>query len=449
MTRADALVIGAGVAGLAAARELTAAGLRVAILEARDRFGGRTYTVQDDLLNLPIDLGAEFIHGKPEETWSIIRAAGLSVTGLTDESWYVEGDHLVPETESSVDDEAVMTALLHEEADMSFGEWIAQHFGGPEYAALRRRMIRFVEGYNAANANRISVQAVRQIEQADALIQAGRSYKLVSGYRALVRWLQNGIDNRTSTIHLNTVVRHIRWQQGEVIVEAVNRLGQPLDLFVAERAVIALPLGVLQAPAGAEGALTFTPALPDKQAALQQMEMGAAVKVVLRFRHRWWESDLPRKPQSGTLEDMTFLENDGDEDFPVFWTPNPLKWPLMVGWVGGSKAHPMTGKPPAEVIDKALRSLAQSFGVPVELLHNELDAWYWHDWTADPFARGAYSYALVGGLKAPEVLAKPVAQTLFFAGEATDWQGRIGTVHGALASGARAAKELLNTIEML
>jgi monoamine oxidase len=449
MTRADALVIGAGVAGLAAARELTAAGLRVAILEARDRLGGRTYTVQDDLLNLPIDLGAEFIHGKPEETWSIIRAAGLTVTGLTDESWYVEGDHLVPEADSSVDDEAVMTALLREEADMSFAEWIVQRFGGAEHAALRRRMIRFVEGYNAADANHISVQAVKLIEQRDALIQAGRSYKLVSGYRALVRWLQNGIDNRISTIHLNTIVKHIRWQQGEVIVEAVNGLGQALDLFVAERVVIAVPLGVLQASSDMEGALSFTPALPDKQAALQHLEMGNAVKVVLRFRNRWWESDLPRKPQSGTLEDMTFLLNDANEEFPVFWTPNPLKWPVMVGWVGGSKAHPLTGKPPSEVINKALRSLAQSFNVPVELLNNELDAWYWHDWTADPFARGAYSYAKVGGLKAPELLAKPVAGTLFFAGEATDWHGRIGTVHGALASGARAAKELLNTIDTL
>jgi monoamine oxidase len=95
------------------------------------------------------------------------------------------------------------------------------------------------------------------------------------------------------------------------------------------------------------------------------------------------------------------------------------------------------------VVGRALDSLSRMFGLERERLADLLAAWYTRDWQADPFARGAYSYIPVGGLDAPRLLARPIEDTLFFAGEATDLEGQNGTVHGAMASGQRAAIEIL------
>jgi monoamine oxidase len=144
------------------------------------------------------------------------------------------------------------------------------------------------------------------------------------------------------------------------------------------------------------------------------------------------------------MADLSFLFTD-DPQFPTWWTSNPLPYPILTGWAAGPNAGAHTGRSKDEIIQSAMQSLARIMGVAEAELRVQLTGSFMHDWQADPFARGAYSYAAVGGMDAAQTLAAPITDTLYFAGEATNGDGYNGTVHGAIATGLRAAKELLQS----
>jgi monoamine oxidase len=205
-----------------------------------------------------------------------------------------------------------------------------------------------------------------------------------------------------------------------------------------------LPLGVLQAPAGSQGSLEFVPELPlVNRDALAKLAMGKVVRVTLRFRQRFWEKIQPAADRdSKTLSDLSFLFSR-DPYFPTWWTTMPDKLPIITGWAPAESAQRMSGMSPSAVIEAALDALGRLLKVRKSELAGELEASYFHDWQSDPYSRGAYSYAEVGGAEAPRLLSTPVEDTLFFAGEATDVSGHNGTVHGAIASGGRAAAQII------
>jgi len=206
---------------------------------------------------------------------------------------------------------------------------------------------------------------------------------------------------------------------------------------------------VLQAPPGAPGAVRFNPELKEKQEAVGKLAMGMAMKVVLRFRERFWEQGVfQTQPLGGRLPPLGFLHSR-DEYFPTWWTSLPVRAPILTAWAGGPAAERLALRGEEFVVGRALDSLSRLFGLDRELLADLLVAWYTHDWQADPYARGAYSYIPVGGLDAPRLLAEPVEDTIFFAGEATDLDGQNGTVHGAMASGRRAADEIIRCVTPL
>ena len=132
-----------------------------------------------------------------------------------------------------------------------------------------------------------------------------------------------------------------------------------------------------------------------------------------------------------------------DESFPTWWTQHPVRRPLLTGWAAGPRGRRLSGPPEAAILEQALTSLARILPVSRRDLESLLEAHYLHDWQADPFSLGAYSYALVGGADAPAELAAPLAHTLYFAGEATESTGDNATVHGAIRTGLRAAREVL------
>jgi monoamine oxidase len=200
---------------------------------------------------------------------------------------------------------------------------------------------------------------------------------------------------------------------------------------------------VLKASAGDVGAIEFVPDLRAKRHALEHLAMGSVVRVVLRFTERFWSSDwFAKQAKAEDLNTLSFLHTT-DEQFPVWWTPYPVRAPLMVGWHGGSGARALAQLASEELEDVAIGSLARQLNLAPRRLRGLVDAMWTHDWDHDPFARGAYSYQMVGGADAPAALARPLRGTLFFAGEAADSEGRTGTVHGAIASGRRAAAEIL------
>jgi monoamine oxidase len=161
--------------------------------------------------------------------------------------------------------------------------------------------------------------------------------------------------------------------------------------------------------------------------------MGPVVKAVFRFRERFWESEQFR--------DLAFVHSfDADGPFPTWWTHLPFRVPVLTGWAGGPAAAKLAGRSRSEIVDAALDQLSVLLHLDRAQVAEEVEAAYVTDWHADPFARGAYSYAAAGHPAAPSDLAKPLDDTLFFAGEATH-PTQSGTVAGAIATGRRAARE--------
>ena len=125
----------------------------------------------------------------------------------------------------------------------------------------------------------------------------------------------------------------------------------------------------------------------------------------------------------------------------------PEKLPIITGWATFKCAEELSGRSENFVMEKALETLARLLNIDKQEIEGLLESGYWHDWQTDPFSFGAYSYVKVGGGRAQRELAMPMENTLFFAGEATDFSGHHGTVHGAIASGRRAAEEILRSAQ--
>ena len=213
----------------------------------------------------------------------------------------------------------------------------------------------------------------------------------------------------------------MRWRPGSV--EVHTRRGDPLH---ARAAVITIPIGVWKSP----NAIRFDPPLGDKQRALRKLEVGHVVKIVFRFRERFWELE------------HNFFHSD-DPYVPVWWTTAPVRSSMLTGWSGGHAADRLLAS--GDVVNRALDSLSKVIGVKRKKIDAVLESAHTHDWQSDPFSRGAYSYAAVGGEKAHDTLARQVDATLFFAGEATS-SDETGTVSGAIATGKRAARQVMTAL---
>jgi monoamine oxidase len=428
---ADVLVLGAGIAGLAAAERLAAAGRRVLVLEARDRVGGRILTIHDPAVARPVELGAEFVHGHPAELIELIRTAGLHIEDVPEHRGrgrpHVDPPlsplrtslaRLLERTGTSPD--RPVADLLH--------EWRAELGHREDIQAL----VRYLEGFHAADLSLLGTRALAENEQAED--QDGDDpHRVHEGYGALVQWMADRLAAAGVEIRLRTPVDAIRWKPGEVRV-AVRATGAAATEIVAPSAIVTLPLPMLTRRAGQPGAVPIDPSPPGWRESLAALHMGAAHHVALGFDARWWAPDGKEGP--------SFVYGD-DEPFPVWWTALPSRAPLIIGWRGGPRAAALAGRGEEALLGLALESLASVFGRDAAELRPRLRMARVHDWVADPFTGGAYSYGGVGAIEARAALVRPVAETLYLAGEAVAQQGRNATVHGALASGRQAAARVL------
>lgn len=440
--RIDTVVIGAGAAGLAAARALSDGGRDVMVLEARPRIGGRILTVPDPEWPLPLELGPEFLHGEAKATRDIARAAGLPVVELPDEHVWAEGGRLRPMGEVWTRFGALLGRIPAKGPDMSFEHFLARR----RVPAPAREIARlFVEGYFAAHVDRVSAQSVAS--GGAETDEAQRQYRLADGYHGVVEWLRAGLRPERSRVRLASVVESVAWRRGEVEVRYRSAAGTQTRTVRARTSVVTLPLGVLKAAPSEPGAVRFDPMPAALRGAVQKLEVSHVCKLVLRFREAFWDGPgfFRRRaaPPLGEPNRIDFL-HDRKGDFPTWWTANPWRVPMITAWVGGPRADALSELSEAGLVDRALTSLARALGVPRPQLEDLLESWRVHDWRRDPFSRGAYSYVGVGGLPAQRALGRPCEGTLFFAGEATELE-EMGTVAGAIASGQRAARQILSS----
>jgi monoamine oxidase len=445
-TTADVVVIGAGVTGLAAARVLTEAGLSVNILEARDRVGGRIDTRRHAFDAYPIEVGAEFVQGLPPVLIAYVRQMGALLAEVQGPRWLLrpEGATLHPTCGPLLDD-ALQQFVSTIDADRPFRDFldlaVDKNLNGSEYALAASR----VEEYDAAHADRISSRALARQWLAEDRIEGHRAFRLVGGYDQLVGWLKAAIVPERSVLHLNAPVASVSWRPGDVQVSTAGLLPVAVE---ARRAIVTIPLGVLRAPPGATGAVQFDPPVPHLEHAVSRLESGSVVKVVLHFKHRFWDDvrSLGSGPEhSTTLSRSGFMHAHG-QIFPVWWTSNPFYAPVLTAWSAGPSAEELSALSDDAVVDRAIEAAGAVFRLGRGAIDQLLDGWFFHNWQADPFARGAYSYIATHGLDAQELLVRPVAGTLYFAGEATERYGHNAMVHGALAEGERVARRVLTSL---
>jgi len=423
--KADVIILGAGASGLAAARALRERGVRVEILEARDRIGGRIFTHRDPRAPAPIELGAEFLHGSAAETMSIVREAGLIAVDVPDNRWERRGRTRHPAKDFWRRLEHIMGRMsANREPDRSFHEFLATAPGGRKFARDRALAREFVENFHAADPLRISERALAKGGSPHGDPNEQRTGRLVDGYDHVPGWLAR---KPHDSVRLRTVVTRIEWEPGAAHVETSK------GSYSGKALIITLPIGVLQARPGDIGAVSIHPALPRHEEALSLLSSGPVTRLVMLFREELWPT--------GELAQMTSLLGPVP-DVPVFWTPAPQRAPMLVAWAGGRRGAALALLSADEQRDRAIAAAARQFAIPRKRLARLLVDFWTHNWETDPFARGAYSYPLVGGSKAGEMLARPLRGTIYFAGEATVPEADSGTVHGAIRSGHRAAAQV-------
>lgn len=414
----DAAIVGAGAAGLAAAESLANRGARVLLLEARDRFGGRILTISDARAGAPVELGAEFIHGNAGVTFDLLARAGgtpIAIRGGDDDD----------------DDEFAAASALMGRVDIHGADESVEAFltrisrdGKTSDAAAWTRAL--VEGFDAADPADASAIAIAKEWRGAASLRTPQ-FRPSCGYAPLIDALAASLAADRVDVHLQARVGEIVWEPGHVRIRA-QRLGAPAE-YEARTVIVTLPAGVLHAES-----VKFTPELPQSvREAIHGIAMGPVLKVALIFRERCW-------PEDGDF----FFSQEGA--FPTFWSTYPRHSMLITGWAGGPRAHALRDLGEKAIVAQAIADFAKILGKPHGDVAAALEYGLVHDWQRDPFAGGAYSYIRTGALSAREALAQPIAETVFFAGEATAPHAEGGTVAGALLSGQSAAKSCFDRL---
>jgi monoamine oxidase len=417
------LVIGAGMAGLAAARMLHDRGYRVQVLEARDRLGGRIWT-STKWPDMPLDLGASWIHGidgNPlTELADIAKAERLEISYDSSVTYDSDGNELSPEKESRLESlrQQFYRALRRAQegdSDQSIRDFVESWSRKIEADEESKRLLNFIlsseiEQEYSGSAERLSTHWYDSSEEFD-----GEDALFAKGFSVLVDFLAKDL-----TIRKGEIVRRVDWRGDKVIVTTKE------DEYIADKVIVTLPLGVLKA-----NQVEFLPNLPKPTLdAIAKLEMGTLNKCYLRFSEVFWPEDVDWLGYIPTVhgtwtEWVSFARVAGH--------------PTLLGFNAGNRAREIEAWSDQQIVDDAMQTLRIMFGKKIpEPIDYQITRWH-----SDPFSFGSYSFNSVGSR--PNLrrrLATPLSGKLFFAGEATD-EHYFGTVHGAYLSGLRAANEVM------
>ncbi len=419
----NVIVVGAGLAGLTAARALQTAGLDVAVLEARDHIGGRAYT--DNSTGIPLDLGASWILGIDQSaTYELAVEAGVVVSGHTDwdlfQGWDFDGSAYTI-TDAEDEDffnrvEAGCRLNYQTQSSTSFEEMVETMYENGDFPNLNRREFDYLVAtyFELEYAGDVSLMSASQCWEGSDYF--GDDVIIPGGYSQLSSYLSQGLN-----IRLNTVVTAVTYDNQGVTITTSN--GE----YSADRAVITVPIGVLRS-----GDIQFSPALPqNKLDAINLIGSGTINKTWMIFPSTFWDTNIL----------MFGYMSDPKGHFSEWYSFDDLEtFSVLLAFNGGSEAIEMESMTDEEITAEAMTILRTMFGPnipePFDVIQTR--------WNSDPFAKGAYGFLRAGAVAQRDRnnLAEHVIERLFFAGEATS-ATHYATTEGAIRSGKRAAIEVL------
>ncbi|MBO9683476.1 MAG: FAD-dependent oxidoreductase [Flavisolibacter sp.] len=420
----DTIVIGAGAAGLMAAWELAQTGRKTAVIEAKDHVGGRAHTITDKNFELPVELGAEFVHGDLELTKLLLKKAGVEQYTVKGDIWQNEGDELDKQSDFIEDYSALNKKFKEIKEDITVAEFIEKHLQGKEFEEARFTLKNYVEGYYAADTHKVSTLALKE----ELNSSSDKQYRVEGGYAKLVEYLHRQCKERGVQFFLSNPVKEIKWKEDAVEVIAEQ------NSFISSKILVTVSVGVLQSEA-----IRFSPAIPEKMDTAKKLGFGPVIKTVLQFDEAFWKKK--EFTQQKNLDKLSFIFSK--TVIPTWWTCYPKNAAILTGWSGGPHAEEIKDLSNEEILQKALESLSEIFNVSVNLLQLKLKGWHIANWVTDPFSCGGYSCEVVNGKELKEVVRQPIDNTIFFAGEGLYDGPEIGTVEAALYSGRETAHRII------
>jgi len=416
------IIVGAGIAGLAACTRLIEHGFDAMILEARNRAGGRILI--DHTMGTPLGLGASWIHGADANPITLLAKefkANMVAVEPTKFTIFDRDGHAIPRYDIdrfNAKFEIILKKAkefaLASKTDISLSAalsgFIKPESLSPLEQDLLKSKITFFEGYIGGNYEYLSA---RHWDQEEAW--PGKNCFLTSTYQPILEGLL-----KNCPVQLNSQVREINTRENDVELVTKN------SIFQADAVIVTIPLGVLK-----KNSITFNPPLPDdKQKAIQHLGMGIFNITAIKFPTAFW----PKEPPA-----LFFTQFD-DLSIPVFLNLYHFNHqPIIVGYSGGERARRLERLPDAELIEKTMNNFKTAFGPQLP----EPEAYLNTRWSIDPFSYGSYSHIPVGATGNDyNVMANPASDRLFFAGEATHSKYP-STTHGAYLSGIREAERII------
>jgi monoamine oxidase len=446
-------VIGAGVAGLFVADILMAKGIRVKILEASNRLGGRIRSTkfQDDLpliADYPIELGADVIYGKDSKWGEVVNLLGVPLidfqTGATDRYKIDTGVFSTSELSGDADFTAALNFYNNFKSSTPSASQTVQQVSAGLNTRVQAILNSWLGNMYGTSYDRISAGALAQ-SMAEAEHDVTQAYASLNSFENI---LISRFTRAVSAIQYERAVTSIDYSGEEIIVTDQNNVTESFG-----KVIVTTPLSILKA-----GDINFSPSLPSsKVSALNNLGMDACLRMIIEFKLNFWDGDVATNYLHGLTSAPTLLNASLGRTIP---NDDPK---TMVITVYGSKAEELSALADVDKVKQVLAELDELYEGKATLQVRRDDSnpnndtnilFVVQDWTNEPYIKGGVSYPKPGATAQDRMnLAEPVDGKLFFAGEATyythpdfDKNGEPGTLSGALLSAERCAQEVIDSI---